>query len=250
MSPTGLFFALPTIWFISGAIANFAERMDAKRIKISPLPPIQKDNTMNIIHKEVTAAQPLKSFTAPAGTGYCQPSSFSLVRPDSPAIGVMTDLRQVSAATIGADATLAQATQTMISRGVRLLLVVDQNDEVLGLITARDTQGEKPIQLIQERGGKFNDLLVKDLMCPCARLDLIDSTDVLRAQVADIVETLKQTRRQHAVVGEKDPVTGQVLIRGIFSATQIGRRLGAAIQTFDVSSTFTEIEGFLAQDNV
>lgn len=205
---------------------------------------------MTHIHKETPTPQGLSTFPAPPGTTFSQPSTFTLVRAESPALCVMTDLKQVSAATIGPEATLVQATQTMISRGVRLLLVVDRDDAVLGLITARDTQGEKPIQLIQERGGKFNDLLVSDLMCPRERIELIDAADVLRATVGDIVETLKQTKRQHAIVGEQDSVSGQVRIRGIFSATQIGRQLGAAIQTFDVSATFTEIEGFLAQDNV
>jgi CBS domain containing-hemolysin-like protein len=202
------------------------------------------------IHKEQAAPRALKTFAAPAGTTFSQPSTFTLVRAESPALCVMTDLKQVSAATIAPEATLTQATQTMISRGVRLLLVVDRDEEVLGLITARDTQGEKPIQLIQERGGKFSDLLVKDLMCPRDRIELIDAAEVLRAQVADIVETLKQTKRQHAIVGERDAISGQVRIRGIFSATQIGRQLGAAIQTFDVGSTFNEIVGILAQDNV
>jgi CBS domain-containing protein len=205
---------------------------------------------MALNHKDAPAQQGLKTFKAPAGTTFSQPSTFTLVRAESPAPCVMTDLKQVTAATIGPDATLAQATQTMIQRGVRLLLVVSRDDEVLGLITARDTQGEKPIQLIQERGGKFTDLLVADVMCPRERIELVDGADVLRATVGDIVETLKQTKRQHALVGERDPVSGQVRIRGIFSATQIGRQLGAAIQTFDVSSTFTEIEGLLAQDNV
>lgn len=205
---------------------------------------------MTHIHKEVAVPQALKPFKAPAGTSFCQPSSFTLIHADSPAISAMTDLKQVSVATIGADATLAQATQAMISRSVRLLLVVDQDEEILGLITARDTQGEKPIQRIQERGGKFADLLVRDLMCPRERMDLLDASDVLRAKVADIIETLKHNKRQHALVGERDISTGQVRICGIFSATQIGRQLGAAIQTFDVSSTFNEIEGYLVQDNV
>lgn len=205
---------------------------------------------MALIHKDTPARQGLKTFTAPPGTTFSQPSTFTLVRAESPAPCVMTDLRQVSAATIGPEATLAQATQTMISRGVRLLLVTNRDDEVLGLITARDTSGEKPIQLVQERGGKFSDLLVADMMCPREKIELIDASDVLRATVGDIVETLKQTKRQHAVVGERDPVSGQVRIRGIFSATQVGRQLGAAIQTFDIGSTFAEIEGLLAQDNV
>jgi len=204
---------------------------------------------MSVIHKEVAATQPLQTFKAPPGTGFSEPSTFTLVRADSPAMCVMTDFRQVSVATIGPDATLAQANQTMISRGVRLLLVTGRDDEVLGLITSRDTSGEKPIQMVQERGGKFADLLVADMMCPRERIDLIDVRDVLAAKVSDIVATLKSLHRQHTMVGERDPVSGKIRIRGVFSATQIGRQLGMAIQTFDVASTFSEIEGLLAQDN-
>lgn len=204
---------------------------------------------MSKIEKEVSAPRALPTSKAPAGTGFSEPSTFTLVRADSPAMCVMTDFKQVSVATIAPEATLAQANQTMISRGVRLLLVIDRDDEVLGLITSRDTSGEKPIQLVQKTGTKFNDLLVSDLMCPRERIDLIDTHDVLTAKVDDIVATLKALKRQHAMVGERDPISGKVRIRGVFSATQIGRQLGMAIQTFDVTSTFSEIEGLLAQDN-
>jgi CBS domain containing-hemolysin-like protein len=204
---------------------------------------------MSMIEKDTPAPRALPTAKAPAGTGFSEPTTFTLVRADSPALCVMTDLRQVTAATIGPDINLAQATQTMISRGVRLLLVVDRDDEVLGLITARDTQGERPIQMIQKQGGKFSDLLVKDLMCPREDIDMIDIDDVLRAKVGDIVATLEALKRQHAVVGERDPYTGQARIRGIFSATQIGRQLGAPIQTFDIASTFNEIESYLGKDN-
>ncbi len=204
---------------------------------------------MSAIHKEAAAPKALNTFKAPAGTGFSEPSTFTLVRGDSPAMCVMTDFKQVSVATIAPEATLVQANQTMISRGVRLLLVVDRNDEVLGLITSRDTSGEKPIQLVQKTGTKFNDLLVGDLMCPRDRIDLIDTLDVLSAKVNDIVETMKTFKRQHLMAGERDPASGKVRIRGVFSATQIGRQLGAAIQTFDVGSTFSEIEGLLSQDN-
>lgn len=204
---------------------------------------------MSKIEKEIPAPRALPTSKAPAGTGFSEPSTFTLVRADSPAMCVMTDFKQVSVATIAPEATLAQANQTMISRGVRLLLVVDRNDEVLGLITSRDTSGEKPIQMVQKTGTKFNDLLVSDLMCPRELIDLIDTHDVLAAKVGDIVATLKALKRQHAMVGERDPVTGQARIRGVFSATQIGRQLGAAIQTFNVESTFSEIESYLAKDN-
>jgi CBS domain containing-hemolysin-like protein len=204
---------------------------------------------MSHIYKEAPNQQPLTTFKAPQGTGYSEPSTFTLVRADSPAMCVMTDFKQVSVATIGPEATLGQANQTMISRGVRLLLVINRDEEVIGLITSRDTSGEKPIQMVQERGGKYADLLVRDLMCPRERIDLLDTRDVLTAKVGDIVATMKHFKRQHLMAGERDPISGKVRIRGVFSATQIGRQLGAAIQTFDVGSTFSEIEGLLSQDN-
>lgn len=204
---------------------------------------------MSKIEKETPTRKPLPTVKAPPGTGFSQPSTFTPVRADSPAMCVMTDFKQVSVATIGPDVPLNVATQTMISRGVRLLLVVNRDDEVLGVITARDTTGERPIQMVQKLGGKFNDLLVRDLMCPREDIDLIMIDEVLRAKVVDIVTTLQALKRQHALVGERDPITGRMRIRGVFSATQIGRQLGAPIQTFDVASTFSEIENYLARDN-
>jgi len=63
----------------------------------------------------------------------------------------MTDLRHIPAATIDLDAPLDAANRFMIRRGVRLLLVTDDERQVLGLITANDVLGEKPVQFALER---------------------------------------------------------------------------------------------------
>ncbi|OOG23049.1 hypothetical protein B1C78_12690 [Thioalkalivibrio denitrificans] len=195
-----------------------------------------------------TSRKPLPPFKAPAGLGYVEPGTYERVSATSPAIRVMTSLRQVSAGAIRPDATLAEATQTMIARGVRLLLVVDRDNLVVGLITARDTQGERPVRLVHEQGGRFEDLQVRDVMTPREVIDLIDIRDVMRAEVRDIVATLKDQGRQHALVAETDPITGQIRICGIFSATQIGRQLGLPVQTFEVAKTFAEIQAVLAKE--
>ena len=188
----------------------------------------------------------LAAHKAPKTVGYHQPSTFTSVTMDSPALCVMTDLRQVSAATITPEATLAEATKTTISRGVRLLLVVDVNDDVVGLITARDTQGDRPIKLVQQRGCKYSDLHVGDLMIHKEDIDVLSVADVMHSKVGHIIATLKAWGRQHALVSEKDAVTHAVRIRGIFSATQIGRQMGIALQTFEVANTFADIEKALA----
>jgi CBS domain containing-hemolysin-like protein len=178
------------------------------------------------------------------GTSYLPPGGGvpRLIKMDSPAVAVMTDLCQVPAATIRPDATAAQATQAMIARGVRLLLVVDAAGFVEGVVTARDTMGEKPVKMLEEKGGKHAELLVADLMTPREKIEAIDMANVLKSMVGHIVTTLRDSARQHALVVDRDPITGEQRIRGIFSATQIARQLGISIQTFEVTSTFAAIE--------
>ncbi len=169
------------------------------------------------------------------------------VRADSPAIEAMTDLRQVAAATIGAAATIAQATQAMIARGVRLLIVVDADRGVVGLVTAHDTMGERPIKLMRERGLGHGELTVADLMVPRAAIDVLDIGDVLRAEVGHVIATLKEAGRQHALVVDRDQLTREEIVRGVFSATQIARQLGVPSLSFEVAQTFAEIEAELAR---
>jgi len=191
--------------------------------------------------------KPLPSHKAVPGTGLQQVTEGPApVTMSSSALCVMTDFRKVPVATIGPDATLSGATEEMIARGVRLLIVLEAG-RVLGLITARDTQGERPIQMVRERGVRHDDLRVRDLMAPLESMDLLDLNRVMHAEVGDIVATLKNWGRQHALVGEKDPTTGATHIRGVFSATQIGRQLGLQVQTFDVARTFAEIQSALSK---
>jgi predicted transcriptional regulator len=161
---------------------------------------------------------------------------------NSPAVAVMTDLRQVYAVTVIASDNVTRATQIMIARRVRLLLVVSSDGAIEGLLSARDTLGEKPVKLLQERrGSRYEDLIVADLMVPRQAIDVLDIESVLGAEVGSIIATLKATGRQHALVIETDRLRGVQVVRGIFSATQIARQLGVAIPIFEVAQTFAEI---------
>lgn len=181
-----------------------------------------------------------------AGAGFHNPSRVHCVQMDSPAVEVMTDLQQTFVATIDPDSSLASATQVMIARRVRLLLVVEQGYGLVGLITARDTMGERPIKLVRERGGAHRELLVRDLMIPTHEIDVLAYADVSRAEVGHIVATLKDFGRQHALVVDVDAFTGQKMIRGIFSSTQIGRQLEIPLVPVEYARSFAEIGAELA----
>ncbi len=190
--------------------------------------------------------KPLSSRLLKAGASYHWPSSkFMPVHADSPALQVMTDLDKVSAATISIDATLSQSTQKMAARGVRLLLVTHYNGDILGVITARDMVGERPVNHLRQNGGKHSDLTVRDFMTPLEKIEVLSFADVERAKVGQIIATLKESGRQHAIVADTN-AHGDDSICGIFSITQIGRQLGMVMVAFDVSKTFAEIEATLA----
>ena len=169
------------------------------------------------------------------------------VRIDSPALAAMTDLRRIPAATIDLEAPLDAANRFMIRRGVRLLLVTDDDRRVLGLITATDVLGEKPVQFARERGIKRQEIRVRDIMTPGERLEVLHYADLVQAEVGHIVATLKQAGRQHALVIDLSGDGGVQAVRGIFSASQIARQLGVAIQTTEMAQTFAEIGAALGR---
>jgi CBS domain-containing protein len=173
-------------------------------------------------------------------------AGYNVVAADSPAIEAMTDFLRVSVVVIGPDASVVEANAQMISRGVRLLMVTGANDKLEGLITARDILGEKPMQIASARGCKRDELKVAELMTPISLVDTLNLKEVLNVRVVDILDALKRLGRQHILVEDVDAATGKPRVRGLFSATNIGRQLGVPVLGFELASTFAEIEAALA----
>lgn len=194
---------------------------------------------------------PLRRFLARPGVRYAlpPPRAGGPVRMDSPATAVMTDLRHVSAVTIGFDASIDAANQVMIDKGVRALFVVDAAHKMLGVITATDILGERPLQLAQEREVRRSELVVRDIMTRADQLEVLDLHEIARARVGDIVATLQVAGRQHALAVEvvEGAGAGATTVCGIFSLTQIARQLGIPPeQTHDIARTFAQIESAIA----
>jgi signal-transduction protein with cAMP-binding, CBS, and nucleotidyltransferase domain len=167
------------------------------------------------------------------------------VNADSPALRVMTDLSQVPSATITADASLEDANQSMLVRGVRSLFVVGSSNDMTGLVTSVDVLGEKPVLVAQKRQSRRSDLRVADVMVPVEQVETLSIEDVKRASVGNIVATLKLDGRAHAIVVGKGE-GGHQTVLGIFSASQIARQLGVQIQSQEIARTFAEIEAVIA----
>lgn len=175
-----------------------------------------------------------------------EPETAPRVAPEDPAVSVMTDLATVAAVLVDPDVDIEAAMRIMIRRNVRSLFAVNVENEVLGLITATDLLGEKPLQHIQRYGVRRNEIRVRDLMTPRAQLEVLRMRDVERACIGHIVATLKQAGRQHAMA--IDDAQGEPpVVRGVFSTSQIEKQLGRPVPVGTVAHSFAEIEAALAR---
>jgi CBS domain-containing protein len=194
-----------------------------------------------------------------AGAGFRRPTQARPVRVtlESSALEVMTDFERASPATIRPQAPIEGANQYMLSRGVRLVVVVDERETVVGVVTATDILGEKAMRVAMDLGVKRSELAVGDMMTPAGQVEVLALADVEGARVGHVLETLRRVGRQHALVVDFDPLPPQrpigppgqrSMVRGIFSISQVARQLGVAMQTAgEVARTFSEIESALGR---
>lgn len=160
---------------------------------------------------------------------------------DSPAIMTLTDFRHVPPLMIEPNVSLDWTLLRMKREGVRMFLVINHAEQVLGLITATDILGDKPMRLSHETGQRYQDVLVRDVMTPCMDLDVIEMIDVLKASAGNVLETLRLSGRQHAIVVDTLE-DGRTAIRGVFSASHLARQLDIQIEFSQVPKSFSEIE--------
>lgn len=175
-----------------------------------------------------------------------QPWSQTSVTLESPALAVMTDLSQVKAATTSRSTTLRQAEQMMIFQGVRMLFVVTDVPSFEGLITSADLSSDKQMRAVHDRGVRYDELCVGDVMTELHLLDAIDFADLKTAVVGNLVATLQRFGRSHLLVVEQASATAPRRVRGVVSRAQIERQLGAPVDVTPVANSFAEIERALA----
>ena len=149
-----------------------------------------------------------------------------MVKLDSPAAAVMTSFKTVHPIITIPEVPIDVALKKMKTGGVRLLFVMNNADQIIGLVTAKDIMGERPIQITQQMRVPRADITVAAVMTPQPDICALDALAVRDARVGDIVETLNAQNRQHALVVETDMATQSQRVIGMFSTSQISKLLG------------------------
>lgn len=157
------------------------------------------------------------------------PQPPELIHLDSPAPAVMTDFKLVHPVTIAPDVSIDEALAKMKTAGVRLLLVVNEAQHIIGLVTANDIMGERPIKIIEETRMERTAITVQTIMTPQPEILVLNMLSVRSAQVGHIIETLRALERQHVLVVEVDEATRAQRVVGMFSTSQVSKLMGSDV---------------------
>jgi len=170
----------------------------------------------------------------------------SAITQETPAIRGMTDLSQIRPLMIDPFATITQANERMISFAVRMLFVAQSSQQMIGIITAADILGEKPVQYMNQVNCLYDEIQVRDIMTPIAELKVLRLDEVERGRIGDIIATLKSSGHQHALVVETDVENKQEYVCGIFSTSHISRLMNVRVEIDEVATNFAAIQNALS----
>ena len=148
-----------------------------------------------------------------------------LVRLDDDASTVMIDYTHTPAHIIAPDKSMDDALNEMKATGAHLLLAQDNDGHLHGIISSEAILGEKPIKIIQEKRIARENITVAMLMTPVETIIALDTDTLKDAKVGHIVKTIKDNKRHYALVLDKQAKTERILIRGLFTLSQIGKQL-------------------------
>jgi len=164
------------------------------------------------------------------------PEEFNDIELDSPALALFTDYKTHKPLEIEADTPAVQAQYLMRKAHVHLKLVVDNQQDLIGIISINELEDQN-LLVLQNRGLDRKQILVSDLMVPREKINSLDFKQLSNCSVADLIATLQLNRAQHCVIVDQDTHH----IRGVVSVADIARRLHIAIKVESPVKSFADI---------
>ncbi|MBU1293539.1 MAG: CBS domain-containing protein [Gammaproteobacteria bacterium] len=139
---------------------------------------------------------------------------------DSSALLFFTDFKNNKPLVVESTIPVLTAKELMQKEHVRLKFVIDEKKHFIGVVSSDDIIERKIVQKVSE-GLERAEIVVADLMTAKKNLKALDWQDISKATISDVITALKNNGERHCLVLDRENHE----IRGIFSASDISRRL-------------------------
>lgn len=139
---------------------------------------------------------------------------------DLPALKVFSDFMVHTPFVAHVDANAVETVSLMRRECLHLKLVVDDDEQFLGIITMDNLCDKELLKKVAE-GIEYQSLRVKDFMTPKGFIRTLDFAELEGARLGDIVLALQAEGQQHCLVIDRQ----QGRVRGAILAREVARRI-------------------------
>jgi CBS domain-containing protein len=147
---------------------------------------------------------------------------------DDNAQNAMIDFRKTKALQLTSSELIADARALMEAAGINLVLIVDEQDHLIGTLSLEAIISRKTIKLIESKRTQRDKMSVKEIMTKLGDIPTIELSRLEAAKVGHIVATLKMLHRHYLLVFESG-INDSICVRGIFTVSALSKMLNQRI---------------------
>ena len=137
---------------------------------------------------------------------------------------------------------IQEVKKTLDVSGETFCVVINRNDEVVGILTLKDLIGSWPMSLANQRGSTIADIVARDIMRPVWSLPTIELGKLQDLKIDELITIFKGLHSDYLLVMDTVAVGAEEqVICGLLSADELSRRLGIRVTPDPGPGSFSDI---------
>jgi hypothetical protein len=160
---------------------------------------------------------------------------------DDLATELLKDFNRQNPLTVRASEDIHTIGKKLDLSGETLSVVINRNDDLIGMLHLKDLVGSLPMSIASQRGSAIADLVAQDVMRPMWSLPAIDFSKLQSQTVDDLLSTFRELHSDYLLVTETIAGEEGKVVRGLLSADDLSRRLGVRVSTGSRPESFSDI---------
>ena len=161
---------------------------------------------------------------------------------DAAASELLKDFTRQAPVIVRSSREIQEVKKTLDVSGETFCVVINRNDEVVGILTLKDLIGSWPMSLANQRGSTIADIVARDIMRPVWRLPTIELGKLQDLKIDELITIFKGLHSDYLLVMDTVAVGAEEqVICGLLSADELSRRLGIRVTPDPGPGSFSDI---------
>jgi len=182
------------------------------------------------------------SLSAGARYRLVSPEDEDTLTNDAAASELLKDFTRQAPVIVRSSREIQEVKKTLDVSGETFCVVINRNDEVVGILTLKDLIGSWPMSLANQRGSTIADIVARDIMRPVWRLPTIELGKLQDLKIDELITIFKGLHSDYLLVMDAVAVGAEEqVICGLLSADELSRRLGIRVTPDPGPGSFSDI---------